>query len=81
MTDAFFIEGVASVGQTSIVREASKRGQALAVHGWIYRLQDGLPRDLNAASPVYPMPISGNVYAPTSMTRSTNNSRLSPPGC
>jgi carbonic anhydrase len=28
------------------VREAWARGQALAVHGWIYRLTDGLLRDL-----------------------------------
>lgn len=38
---------VVNVCQTSIVREAWRRGQALAVHGWIYALQDGLLRDLN----------------------------------
>ena len=41
------IEQVANVGQTSIVRDAWARGQALAVHGWIYGLQDGLLRDLH----------------------------------
>ena len=41
------IEQVANVCQTTIVREAWERGQELAVHGWIYGLQDGLLRDLN----------------------------------
>jgi carbonic anhydrase len=42
------IEQVANVCQTTIVREAWERGQELAVHGWIYGLQDGHLRDLNA---------------------------------
>jgi carbonic anhydrase len=37
---------VANVGQTSIVQDAWKRGQNLAVHGWIYGMHDGLVRDL-----------------------------------
>ncbi len=37
-----------NVCQTSIVLEAWRRGQELAVHGWIYGLQDGLLRDLGA---------------------------------
>lgn len=41
------IEQVANVCQTSIVRDAWARGQELAVHGWIYGLQDGLVRDLD----------------------------------
>ena len=41
------IEQVANVCQTTIAREAWERGQELAVHGWIYGLQDGLLRDLN----------------------------------
>jgi carbonic anhydrase len=40
------IEQVVNVSQTTVVREAWARGQALAVHGWIYRLTDGLLRDL-----------------------------------
>ena len=40
------IEQVANVSQTSVVRDAWARGQALAVHGWIYGLRDGLLRDL-----------------------------------
>ena len=41
------IEQVANVCQTTIVRDAWERGQELAVHGWIYGLNNGLLRDLN----------------------------------
>lgn len=54
------IEQVMNVCQTTIACDAWERGQALAVHGWIYGLQDGLIRDLNVtvknqdeALPVY----------------------------
>jgi carbonic anhydrase len=40
------IEQVLNVSQTTVVREAWARGQAIAVHGWIYKLTDGLLRDL-----------------------------------
>ncbi len=40
------IEQVANVCQTTIACDAWERGQKLAVHGWIYGLQDGLLRDL-----------------------------------
>jgi len=40
------IEQVVNVGQTTVVRDAWARGQALTVHGWIYGLRDGLLRDL-----------------------------------
>ncbi len=40
------IEQVVNVSQTTIVRDAWARGQALAIHGWIYDLRDGLLRDL-----------------------------------
>jgi carbonic anhydrase len=40
------IEQVANVCHTTIARDAWERGQELAVHGWIYGLQDGLLRDL-----------------------------------
>ena len=42
------VEQVVNVSQTTIVREAWARGQALAVHGWIYDLDDGLLRQLRA---------------------------------
>lgn len=40
------IEQVVNVSQTTVVRDAWARGQALAVHGWIYDLRDGLLQDL-----------------------------------
>ncbi|CAN5147378.1 carbonate dehydratase [soil metagenome] len=40
------IEQVVNVSQTTIVRDAWARGQALAVHGWVYDVRDGLLRDL-----------------------------------
>ena len=39
-------EQVINVAQTTIVRDAWARGQALTIHGWIYGLRDGLLRDL-----------------------------------
>ena len=41
------IEQVVNVCRTTIVQDCWERGQALAVHGWIYKVQDGLLRDLN----------------------------------
>jgi carbonic anhydrase len=47
------IEQVANVCQTTIVRDAWDRRQALTIHGWCYGLKDGIARDLHtsAASP------------------------------
>jgi carbonic anhydrase len=39
-------EQVVNVAQTTVVRDAWERGQALSVHGWVYGLHDGLLRDL-----------------------------------
>ncbi len=44
------IEQVLNVGQTTVVRDAWERGQALTIHGWIYSLQDGLLRDLKVTA-------------------------------
>jgi carbonic anhydrase len=41
------VEQVVNVSHTSIVRDAWRTGQPLAIHGWIYGLEDGLLRDLN----------------------------------
>ena len=41
------IEQVLNVSQTTIMQNAWERGQEIAVHGWIYGLQDGLLRELN----------------------------------
>jgi carbonic anhydrase len=40
-------EQVHHVRECTSVQDAWARGQSLAVHGWIYDLQDGLLRDLN----------------------------------
>ena len=40
------VEQVVNVSQTMVVRDAWARGQSLAVHGWVYDLDDGLLRDL-----------------------------------
>jgi carbonic anhydrase len=44
------IEQVRHVCQTTIVQDAWRRRQPLAVHGWIYSLQDGLLRDLHVTA-------------------------------
>ncbi|MDQ6764841.1 MAG: carbonic anhydrase, partial [Verrucomicrobiota bacterium] len=41
------IEQVANVCHTTIARDAWERGQALAVHGWIYGIHNGLLKNLN----------------------------------
>jgi carbonic anhydrase len=41
-------EQVLNVSQTTVLREAWSRGQALSVHGWIYDIHDGLLHDLGA---------------------------------
>ncbi len=40
------IEQVANICHTTIVQSAWKNGQELAVHGWIYSLEDGILHDL-----------------------------------
>ena len=41
------IEQVVKVCHATATRDAWERGQELAIHGWIYGLQDGLLKDLN----------------------------------
>lgn len=52
------LEQVRNACNTSIVQAAWRRGKQLSVHGWIYRLMDGLLRDLgvcvNSAEEVHP---------------------------
>jgi carbonic anhydrase len=43
---------VQSVCDSPIVRSAWERGQALTVHGWIYRLSDGRLHDLKCGSSI-----------------------------
>lgn len=41
------MEQVRNVCNTTIVQDAWKRGVALSVHGWIYRLENGILNDLD----------------------------------
>ncbi len=41
------IEQVSNICHTTIVQNAWKSGQDLAVHGWIYRIEDGILKNLN----------------------------------
>jgi carbonic anhydrase len=53
---------VGNVADTTIVRDAIRRGQRLAVHGWIYDVADGLVRDLGvtvAPTSMAPRPAAG----------------------
>lgn len=43
------IEQVTNVSGTDTVQEAWRRGQELAIHGWIYALADGLLRDMGVS--------------------------------
>lgn len=40
------IEQAVNVARTTVLMDAWRRGQSIAVHSWIYRLRDGLVRDL-----------------------------------
>lgn len=40
------IEQAVNVCRTNVIQSAWERGQSVAVHAWIYRLADGLVRDL-----------------------------------
>ncbi len=44
------VEQVRHVCRTTIVQDAWRAAQALAVHGWIYDLRDGLLRDLGCTA-------------------------------
>ena len=47
LTELNVIEQVQHLAKTKIVQAAWSSGKQLAVHGWVYGLQDGLLRDLN----------------------------------
>ncbi len=60
------LEQVVHVARTTIVQDAWRRGQPLTLHAWIYRLQDGLLRDLGleadgpqALADLYPRALAG----------------------
>ena len=41
-------EQVTNIGNTTIVQNAWKQGKELSIHGWIYSVEDGILKDLNA---------------------------------
>jgi carbonic anhydrase len=41
------LEQALNVCRTTVVQDAWRRGQQVAVHAWIYAVSDGLVRDLN----------------------------------
>ncbi|HEX8249747.1 MAG TPA: carbonate dehydratase [Pyrinomonadaceae bacterium] len=41
------VEQVMNVGETTILQDAWMNGQNVSVHGWIYRLDEGIFQDLN----------------------------------
>ena len=43
------IEQIISVGETTVVQDAWDRGQELFVHGWIYRIAEGIYRDMDVS--------------------------------
>lgn len=43
------VEQAINVAETTVVQDAWRRGQPLQVHGWIYRVSDGLYRDMQVA--------------------------------
>ena len=45
------LEQVTNVCNTTIVKDAWRRGAELSVHGWIYNIQDGIIRELQPAVP------------------------------
>jgi carbonic anhydrase len=40
------IEQTFNLGHTTVVQEAWRKGQSLAIHGWVYRISNGLLQDL-----------------------------------
>jgi carbonic anhydrase len=63
------IEQVRHVGQTTIAESAWRRGQALAVHGWIYGLRDGIIRDLECTTVATEEIWSANAHALQRLSR------------
>ena len=49
LSEINIIEQVINAGETSIVQSAWKAGHSVAVHGWIYRINDGIYRDIGVS--------------------------------
>lgn len=65
------LEQAANVCRTSIMQEAWRRGQPVAVHGVVYGLHDGLLRNLGfrVTGPAELEPVQRRALAATGMTR------------
>ena len=50
MCELNVMQQVVNVCQTTVLRGAWERGQKVTVHGWCYRLTDGLVRDLEVSA-------------------------------
>jgi carbonic anhydrase len=50
MCELNVIAQVQNVARTTVVQDAWDRGQEIALHGWIYDLEDGLLRDLGVTA-------------------------------
>jgi carbonic anhydrase len=70
------IEQVENVALTTVVQDAWDRGQELAVHGWVYGLDNGIVNDLavtirssERVDQVYESSVKSRYehYAPTSL--------------
>lgn len=47
LSELNIFEQVTNVAETTILQEAWANGQTVAIHGWIYRLSEGIFQDLN----------------------------------
>jgi len=47
MCEMNVIEQVGNVALSNVMQDAWSRGQKVAVHGWVYGLQDGLVKDMD----------------------------------
>jgi carbonic anhydrase len=47
MCEMNVIEQVGNVALSNVMQDAWSRGQKVSIHGWIYRVSDGLAHDLN----------------------------------
>jgi carbonic anhydrase len=73
------IEQVRNVCESTIVQDAWRRGQPLAVHGWIYDVHDGLLRDLHCTIGAIDEVPGASARAVEHVGRSTRQSRSEAP--
>ncbi|HET7217619.1 MAG TPA: carbonate dehydratase [Vicinamibacterales bacterium] len=69
------IDQVRHVCQSTIVQDGWRRGQALAIHGWIYDIRDGLLRDLQCTTAGVDEVAGATAHAIERLRRSTRQAR------